>query len=86
MAQKMVRPIHILYQKSMTFGSVRGGPQERPEDDPKPEGPQTRDPNPKPGTQISPNERGSKKGLPDKVRCSGVLTFYKLGLAFIFFK
>ena len=47
---------YIFYMKKTTaFGSERGGPRERPEDDPKPEGP-----------QISPNERGSKKGLPDK--------------------
>ena len=35
---------YILYQKTTAFGSARGGPRERPEDDPKPEGPQTRDP------------------------------------------
>ena len=62
MAQKMVRPIHILYQKTRAFGSARGGPRERPEDDPKPEGPQTRDP----------KYRQTSVG---QVRCSGLLTF-----------
>ena len=68
MAQKMVRPIHILYQKTTAFGLARGGPRERPEDDPKPEGP-----------QVSPNERGSKKGLPDKYVVQVYWHFTNLG-------
>ena len=80
MAQKMVRPIHILYKKNDDFwlgaGGTPGKARRRPQTGGTPnQGPQTLNQ----GPQISPNERGSKKGLPDKYVVQVYCHFTNLG-------